>query len=230
MNHGVWVGNNIFQENRTLILGESHYGDENNTNDKIGEPVPYETREVIQEYLTNRILGIAYEKWYRFFDLIAESFGYSPDSSEEFYNKIWFGNYVPVLCGVKSGNRAAEYITKYRLDYNNELFKYVNVYKINTIICFSKSVYWNLPSGFKDETAEDFILGFIGKRKNIVNIHKYRGNVKHDACDIVLEMPLTVYGIKHPSSAGGYNADQVYKFLSERIAIRGLCKYKNGGN
>lgn len=40
MNTGVWIGKRLTTK-RILILGESHYGDENNSNDHIWEPVPY---------------------------------------------------------------------------------------------------------------------------------------------------------------------------------------------
>ena len=40
MNHGEWIGSKIHESNKMLILGESHYGDENGTNESMGKPVP----------------------------------------------------------------------------------------------------------------------------------------------------------------------------------------------
>ena len=65
MSPGEWIGNNIFENNNILILGESHYGDENNSNDRIGEIVPYKTKEIVKEYLDYRNNGGQYNSWYR---------------------------------------------------------------------------------------------------------------------------------------------------------------------
>ncbi len=51
MSPGEWKGKSIVERNRVLILGESHYDD----NESVGKPVPYSTEGVIKEYLSHKI-------------------------------------------------------------------------------------------------------------------------------------------------------------------------------
>ncbi len=142
MSLGEWKGNHIVEANKTLILGESHYDDAGN----IGLPVDFATSGVVEAYLSHRESGGERVRWDRFFDRIAESFGYEPIKSRDFYDKVWFGNYVPVICGKGEMNRAKDFIKQNRTEYNDSLFEFVNQNCLSTVVCFSKTVFWNLPA------------------------------------------------------------------------------------
>ena len=220
MSPGEWRGKNISESNRILILGESHYGEV----ESIGKPVPYATSGVVEEYLSHRGPGGESARWDRFFDRIAESFGYSYDRSRDFYEKIWFGNYVPVLCGKGASNKAEHFMKISRKEYNDSLFSFVNKNDISVIVCFSKAVYWNLPSA-ADEDQDSYAeirLSDIGRRGNVINIYEYKAEVPHGACEIVLGKNLKVYGIRHPSAKCGFNAKAVYSCLMNMEDLRDL--------
>ena len=116
MNHGEWIGSNIHESNRMLILGESHYGDENGTNESMGKPVPYTTEGVVRAYKEHKIPGNSKARWDKFFDQMAACFGYPKGKGGDFYNEVFFGNYVPVLCGIAkvlgSGKKGRSYVGK----------------------------------------------------------------------------------------------------------------------
>ena len=95
---GVWIGKEA-NENGILILGESHYGETETT------------RGVIEFYLSENHKG-SRDAWMRFFDRISKSFGYY-EMSEEFWDKVFYGNYIEMPCGV-GDNKADE---KYELTY-----------------------------------------------------------------------------------------------------------------
>ena len=103
---GAWIGKKA-NENGILILGESHYGETETT------------RGAIEFYLSENRKGNRAE-WMRFFDRISKSFGYS-EINENFWDKVFYGNYVEVTCGV-GDNRADEAISENRRDYNNHKY------------------------------------------------------------------------------------------------------------
>ena len=218
MNKGVWEGNNLIINPKILILGESHYEDEN-----YGKEVSFSTSSVLNYYFDHR------ERWSQFFDKIAASFGYSQDKSREFFEHVYFGNYVDVLCGI--GNDAAEkYINKNRIRYNSELFDYINLKEIDIIICFSKLVYNNLPSLSnltKEEHEEQVVVGKIGRNNNYVSICNYIPNISHPNCQTVLKKQLTVYGLRHPSNQGGFAANQIYEFFKTQSCLNKLIYEKS---
>ncbi len=74
MYKGVWQGSNIPKDNRILILGESHYGDEVLDADLT-------TASVIQTYLEDNKNNTR-KNWAQFFDKIAGSFGYGKEQAE----------------------------------------------------------------------------------------------------------------------------------------------------
>lgn len=220
MNKGVWKGNNIV-ENRILILGESHH--EVGTDD-IGKPVPYETSGVVQLYISDaKEKGGSLPKWHEFFKRIAESFGYNHDSSDLFYEKVWFGNYCDIICGVAENNSAKVFIKEHSEKYNDELFSFVNENRIGTIICFSKLVYKYLPKLLSFENRNSIAVGRIGKRRNIVDICEYKDHVQHSGCNVMLEHPITVYAIRHPLGKGGYNVEQIHQYLSSKKELSSIC-------
>lgn len=100
---------------------------------------------------------------------IAESFGYSDDLRRDFYDKVYFGNYVDRLCGKSGDNTAAKIIACYRQEYNDQLFTYINEHEIRYLVCFSKRVYWNLPKKAKKvsgETSKGYSAGKIKSGEN----------------------------------------------------------------
>lgn len=216
MNHGEWIGSNIHESNRMLILGESHYGDENGTNESMGKPVPYTTEGVVRAYKEHKIPGNSKARWDKFFDQMAACFGYPKGKGGDFYDEVFFGNYVPILCGIAKENRAEHYMKANRTEYNNQLFEFINNHGIDTVVCFSIATFWNLPATADSDrdTYNEIELPLIGGRRNIVYYYSYSPFVSHGYCDINLEKPLKVYGIRHPSAQGGFNAEAVYEVFS----------------
>ena len=183
-----------------------------------GEEVPYPTSGVVEGHLTGK-------GGYEFFNKIAATFGYSREDVGEFYNKVFFANYIPVLCGRKN-NMAADFISKNRTDYNNDLFEFVNQYSINTIVCYSRTSYNALPGLGEGETAIDKPIGQIAGKNNLAGVCNYINGVKHKYCAIELKRPLIVYGLWHPSCKGGFSIQQVYDFFKARedTAVRGVMR------
>lgn len=215
MNHGEWIGCNIQESNRILILGESHYGDKNDFNESMGKPIPYPTDVVVRSYKEHKIPGNSKARWDKFFDQIAVCFGYPKGKGGEFYDKVFFGNYVPVLCGKGIENHAKQYMKANRTEYNNQLFDFINDHKTDTVICFSIATFWNLPavSDEDKDSYKEIELKPIGNRRNIIYYYCYKPFVSHGYCDRTLENALKVYGIRHPSTKSGFNAKAVYEEL-----------------
>lgn len=220
MYQGVWCPKNENLSPKILILGESHYGDVGTQ----GQKSTGLTKDVVESFLSGKVK----DQWKEFFYKIAISFGYKRDINEiaDFYNRVYFGNYVDVLCDVGTANEAKKYIWDNRIDYNNELFEFCNKNEIDIIICFSKEVHNALPKlelyGEKNWEKE---IGIIGedKRRNLAMKTRYKKGNRVE-CKIALKKDLLVYGIRHPSSLGGYKADQVYDFLSSELKGCSICK------
>ncbi|SDB28536.1 hypothetical protein [Eubacterium oxidoreducens] len=206
---GAWIGKKA-NENGILILGESHYGETETT------------RGVIEFYLSENHKG-SRDEWMRFFDRISKSFGYY-EMSEEFWDKVFYGNYIEMPCGV-GDNKADEAISENRRDYNNSLFSFVNENDINCIVCFSQKVYYAMPDLVGDEFCEEDIE--IGKssggRRNIARICYYLAtDEKRKHCEVSLEKPLTVYQVKHPSR--GFDIGQAKEFFYKNKELMSICK------
>ena len=208
---GVWQGKDICETNRVLILGESHYGDENNTDEKIGQICPYDTKDVVKEYIRHKTPGNEKAHWDRFFDRVARCFGYPSGKEGLFFEKVWFGNYVPVLCSIAGDNPAEYFMNNNRTEYNNDLFNFVNDNQIDTIVCFSKTVYYNLPqkNDIVEEECRSIELPKLGGRRNPLEVYQYFAEVTHGYCDVTLNKPLMIYGVRHPSAQGGFKAEHV---------------------
>ncbi len=214
MNMEPWIGSNLCSNPRILVLGESHYDDSN-----IGEKVSFPTAGVVRHYFEVR------EKWSQFFDKMAASFGYDKEHAREFYDQICFGNYVDVVCGIGDSN-AKHYAQLNRESYNDDWFGFVNSYEIDVIICFSKLVYNHLPGlneAYPEEKSDKRNIGQIGGKGNYIEFCNYLPNIDHPNCNVRLNKPLFVYGIRHPSSQGGYNSEQVYQFMREQSGVSKLC-------
>ncbi|WP_297011705.1 hypothetical protein [uncultured Dialister sp.] len=217
MNKGVWMGKQA-EKYGILVLGESHYGDRPEDLGKLGTD---DTSGVVEWYLKGN--G---GHWRSFFIRIAESFGYSDDLRRDFYDKVYFGNYVDRLCGKSGDNTAAKIIACYRQEYNDQLFTYINEHEIRYLVCFSKRVYWNLPEKTErasGETSKGYSAGKIKSgekwQNNWIEMGTYRHSMEHPFTKVILKNDLTVYGIRHPSCQGGYVVSQVYDFLKLQDGI-----------
>ena len=183
MHKGEYIGK-CFEEQKTkiLILGESHHGDEN----EIGKPRENRlTVDVVNDYL-NAKKGDMDRAWY-FFTKIAHAFYESFDRSQtiKFWEKVAFGNYVDVCCGVKD-KTAKKFIHEMKDIYNHELFQFVNKNSIDVVLCFSKLVFGSLP-----ETSIP-----IEEMDPRIKIRYYAAN------EYSLNKELRIYGIPHPSGYG----------------------------
>jgi len=212
MFRGVWIGKSIPEKDRILILGESHYGEFNPEED---------TTSVVAEYI-RQVKQCDKRRWSRFFDCIANSFGYTDDKSA-FYDKVYFGNYVEVPCGV--GNDKAEQNIKInRINYNNHLFEFINEYKIKTICCFSRLVYNNLPS-LSDHENEELLAVYNEntKRNGYLGYYVYSPEIERNNTTIKLNNALSVIGVMHPASRG-FDYMIVHDFLTKREELRWIIK------
>ncbi len=214
MNKDPWKGSNIPTYPKVLILGESHYDDTN-----IGEKVSFPTSGVVKSYFESRY------KWSQFFDKMAASFGYEKENAKMFFEKVFFGNYIDVVCGI-GDNNASHYADLYRDTYNTEWFDFINKNEIDIVVCFSKRAYNHFPS-LNDtssyEKSGNENVGDIGGKSNIVEFCTYSSGTDHQHCSVELIKPLKVYGIRHPSSSGGYNSDQIYKFVLKQDDLSQIC-------
>lgn len=215
MHHGVYIGKEAAKETRILILGESHH---NKNNEGEGEPASYTTSSVVEAYLTEEETG----KTHRFFHKIAQSFGIDTTKVEEkrFWDKIYFGNYIDVVCGVRD-NAAPQLIKDKgkRKQYNEELFKFVNENEIDIVCCFSRLVYQNLPAKSSFENSGITIgVPDIGGKRDYIQKFIYQPGVRNN-CDIALNKPLMVYGFRHPSARCGFCSEHYNWYLQKEIQL-----------
>lgn len=201
MYHGVYEGTAAAaQPKKILILGESHHGDGPEDVGKAGE---FQTKDVVESYLSPKN---GTEPWHQFFQKIAQSFGIDTgrdkDKEKElFWSKIFFGNYVNVLCGIKDG-MAKKLMDQNKKTYNQELAEFVNRQQIDTIFCFGIEVFDHLPG--------DHYAGILpGEDRDTVADKKFKGNKRLALagylCDPLPELfdhPVRIYGMYHPSYPG----------------------------
>ncbi len=215
MHHGIYTGKSAEkQEKKILILGESHH---NKNSEGVGKPASYTTRCVVEEYLNEKTTG----KTHRFFHKIVQSFGVDTTKAEEkviFWDKVYFGNYIDVVCGVKD-NAAKAVIKQNKNMYNSELIEFINKNGIDIICCFSRLVYKNLPAKASFENKEITIeVPYVGKRRDYIKKFVYLPGERKDGTTS-LKKPLTVYGLRHPSSGCGYNPANYSDYLQKEIKL-----------
>ncbi|MBQ8649112.1 MAG: hypothetical protein IJ470_03485 [Clostridia bacterium] len=179
----------------------------------------YKTEDIVKCYLESHKKGNGRIPEYRFFDKIVCSFGIDPElQREEFWDKVYFGNYIDVLCGVKD-NTAKNYVKnkENRIMLNNALFNFVNKNEIDIVVCFGRLVFNNLPSlTDKSENNEPIKTGiYVGKAKDYIGLCTYAPNIDHKKVDIQLKKPLLVYSLRHPSARGGYRVENYVDVLSK---------------
>ena len=153
MYKGVFVGKNAkSQAKRILILGESHHWCEEDWSLQPGETKEqaeerrrkkeegYKTENVVKRYFENYSKRRDRDKAYRFFDYIVRTFDVEAETHrEEFWNKVYFGNYVKELCGVRD-TQAKTAINKKYEQYNQSLFRFIKDNAIDYVFCFSRRV------------------------------------------------------------------------------------------
>ena len=209
MHSGVFEGKRAV---KILILGESHHisTDPNITTDKVaGVPASYTTASVVQEHLEKR-------KTHDFLTKIAKSFSVAEDGQAVFWQSVYFGNYIDVLCGI--GNSVArKQITGNRLKYNDQLFQFVNEHKISEIFCFSVLAYKSLPELSDKEESTREVVGVRRNRRVFLRQCQYKSGIKHEGTNVILQQDLNVYGINHPSARGGYSPEMYAKILTELV-------------
>lgn len=239
MHRGVFIGNNVRnQEKRILILGESHHwskGDwelkPNETEEQAEErrkkkAEEYETKKVITNYLDNYKTR-SRDRAYQFFEKIILSFGLDPEREREtFWNNVYFGNYIEELCGIKDGKAANVLKTKNggilnREKYNDTLFEFINLNRIDIVFCFGRLVFNNLPSlnkeYFTEEKCQDKIeIKKSGKPIDYIANCAYLPDINHKSTNFVLKKRLDVYGLKHPS-AYGFNPENYVDVLKKLL-------------
>lgn len=224
MHKGVFVGICAEQQKkRILILGESHHiNKQDKENSEAGKEATYPTCRVVAEYFEDTEKK---NKNLRFFEKIAKSFGISVPLDEEadaFWNKVYFGNYIPVLCGV--GDDTAEKTIKHngnRKAYNDAVFRFVNDHEIDIIFCFGRRTYNAFPSWYdKKENKGKVLTGIsVGGKSDYISHCVYLHGVDHDNTTVVLNKELSVFCLRHPSARGGFNVDNYAPFLSELIGF-----------
>lgn len=193
MHKGVFIGAEARnQPKRILILGESHYG------------VQESTTAVIERYFLE-----PGDISYRFFDRIVETFGYAKDNREQFWAKVYFGNYIDVSCGVGDGQAQAA-IKCNRAKCNEDLIAFITREEIDYAFCFSRLVYNHLPKLCKvNGDAESCILE---DRTHYLMKCVYYPGQRSDMKRWV-EKPLVVYGLKHPSR--GYSPQKYRNAIAD---------------
>lgn len=193
MYDNVFVGENANkQPKRILILGESHYKED-------GE---FDGTASVVKYFAIDSNGKKKDK--KFYHYIMRTFGYeiTEESSKEFWNKVYCGNYVCELCDKGKDNPAQELVEKNKIEYNDSLFNFINEHEIDIVLCFSRLVYNNLPDFAKGENEEKLFK----HRTQYLNKYTYRPDCEHKNCTVKLNKPLIVYGFKHPSRYYSYES------------------------
>ncbi len=195
-----------------LILGESHHISTNPevTKDKVaGIEASYTTASVIQEHLDK-------SNTHDFLTKIAKTFGSRDENA--FWQSVYFGNYIDVLCGI--GNSVAKNQIKEkdnRLKYNDQLFQFVNEHKIEKIFCFSILAYKSLPGLSDNEKSTWETVGMRGNRRVFLRQCQYKAGVQHEGTSVILQQNLRVYGISHPQAKGGYSSEIYANALKNQI-------------
>ena len=205
---GVWIGEKFeTAEKKVLILGESHYGSQ----DEVGK-VTYMTREIVKKYVE--------EKRHIFFDSIAKSFGYESNEIREFYEQVCFGNYVNVVVDKDGKQNGKFFIERNSKEYNKEVIDFCINNHIDIIVCFSMKSYWNLPSG--------------GENKGVVSIRRKNNEIitrkwlykkgAFESNSMILDKDLLVYGLYHPSDRRRYDPKLEYEeYIKNQQELKWLC-------
>ena len=192
MHAGVYIGERFnAQEHRLLILGESHHG----TEEEKGKEASYTSEGVVNAYLSAKRGTTKMNSTWKFFTKIAHMFdsSFNCEQTIDFWEKVAFGNYIDVSCGVKDGF-AQDYVEKASVkeNLNKDLFQFVNENEIDCILCVSPLVFSCLPEieQAKPVKEETYFMMMKYAPKNTIK----------GVC--MLKKTLQVYCTNHPSSYG----------------------------
>lgn len=191
------------QPKKILILGESHHGDRP---EDVGKPVEQgATEKVVRDYLSQKD---GTEQCLQFFHKIALSFGIDADKDAEkklFWDKVFFGNYVDVLCGVKD-DAAKKFIQADKDRYNQGLAEFIQAHEIDVVFCFSDEVFDALPN---NEGRWSRTL-FQDVKRGKTDLWFGRGY----GPDSPFCREIKVYGSPHPSywNFAGINSEELVQY------------------
>lgn len=201
------------QPKKILILGESHHGDRP---EDVGKSVEEGAAEkVVRDYLSQE--GKREERL-QFFDKIAQCFGIDTEKDEErrlFWEKVFFANYVDVLCGV--GDDAAKMkVREHGKEYAKKVEKLVNTHRIDIIFCFSILSYWSLWAHFASGDRHEGVFpdgqgSFLSQK--VVGRRSDRNVYLRGYTCRAMGYPVTIYGIPHPSGRNGFDPEHFVKDL-----------------
>lgn len=190
------------QKVRVLILGESHYwGEDKKEEDKL-------TSKVVETYLKKYNSRIRSEKdrSYRFFDNIVQAFGIDPENRTDFWNRVWFGNYIDEPCGVRDSQATKVLKRSGKRDaLNKQLFEFIEENKIDIVFCFSRKVYDKLPP-LEESLGDNEIKGDKSDSHRLDKCVYGAGG--RATVSVPLSKSVTVYGLKHPSQGFSYRKYQ----------------------
>ena len=211
MHPGVFEGQKAKdQPVRILILGESHYWSENKKEeDKL-------TSKVVENYLKQYNSSARWERdrAYRFFDYIVRTFNVDPElNREDFWNKVYFGNYIDEPCGIRDSTATNLLkIPDKCVELNRQLFAFIEENEIDIVFCFSRRVYSALPQ-LEKQDSENTVDG--------VDAHRFEKCIynpgSRENLDIDLDKPVTFYGLRHTSQGFSYRKyrDRIKKVVQE---------------
>lgn len=218
MHKGVFEGKNAkTQQVKILILGESHHWSKEDWVTADGETEAeaeerrkkkaetYRTEDVVKRYFVNYANCCNRDRDYRFFDNIVQTFGIPPENRIDFWNRVWFGNYIDELCGVRD-SKATKLLREpgKREALNKKLFEFIEANEIDIVFCFSRRVYNKLPPL---ELDGDMAIEKEKSDSHRLNECFYDAGQRR-CVQISLSKPVTVYGLKHPSQGFSYRRYQ----------------------
>lgn len=203
MHDGVFEGEKAKDQLvKILILGESHYwGEDKKEEDKL-------TSKVVETYLKKYNSRIRSEKdcSYRFFDNIVQAFGIDPENRTDFWNRVWFGNYIDEPCGVRDSQATKVLKRSGKRDaLNKQLFEFIEENKIDIVFCFSRKVYDKLPP-LEESLGDNEIKGDKSDSHRLDKCVYGAGG--RATVSVPLSKSVTVYGLKHPSQGFSYRKYQ----------------------
>lgn len=226
MYKGVFVGKNAeSQVKRILILGESHHWCKKDWILQQGETEAqaeerrkkkeegYKTENVVKHYFENYSKRRDRDSAYRFFDYIVHTFSVDAEIQREaFWSKVYFGNYVEELCGVRD-TQAETAIKKKFEQYNQSLFRFIKDNAIDYVFCFSRRVYSALPPLEKRDGKNET----DGADQHRLEVCTYQPGLQKSV-DIELDKPVTFYGLRHTSQGYSYRKyqERIGKIISEK--------------
>lgn len=100
---------------------------------------------------------------------------------------------------------------------NKELFEFINEHGIDTVFCFSRLVYNNLPDRAPFESG--------GSRYDVPKLHEKADFIRRFVYlsgerpkgDVSLKKPLTVYDFRHPSARCGFSVENYAPYVKKFV-------------